>query len=254
MGTDQDWEKWGATEPYFGVITNEKFKLHSLDDDARAEFFQSGTVHVDNVLASCRSLAGPGFAPRSALDFGCGVGRIAIPLARTCDRVVGVDVSQSMLSQAQANAERDGLDNIDFRQSDDTLTRVPETFDLVHTHIVLQHIPIRRGIRLFSELVDRIAPGGMGAIQLTYAKVYRAQGREIREIPILRMAKRAVRTVRRFTGRNNGPAMQMNHYDLNHIHYLLQAQGVRRLTVDYTDHGGELGVALTFQKPHGAST
>lgn len=41
------------------------------------------------------------FAPRSVLDAGCGTGRVAIELARRGVEVVGVDVSESMLSTAR---------------------------------------------------------------------------------------------------------------------------------------------------------
>lgn len=251
MGTDQDWEKWGAAEPYFGVLTQEKFKSASLDQVTKAEFFQSGNAHVEETIARCRRLAGESFNPASALDFGCGVGRTTLPLARICDKVVGIDVSPSMLREAQRNVELAGLQNVDLRLSDDTLSRVPERFDLVHSHIVLQHIPVARGMRILAELVDRVGPDGMGSIQLTYTKSYQILDAEIQEnllLRILRKTKRVFRKLVNFVQASHAPVMEMNHYNLSRVFYLMQTRGVNIINVEFTNHGGELGVRLIFHK------
>jgi hypothetical protein len=45
------------------------------------------------------------------------------------------------------------------------------------------------------------------------------------------------------------PEIQMNPYHLNELFFLVQSSGVHRLHVEFTNHGGELGVFLFFQKP-----
>jgi ubiquinone/menaquinone biosynthesis C-methylase UbiE len=42
------------------------------------------------------------------LELGCGTGRVAVPVARTVDRVVGIDRSDAMLRQAQRRLRRGG--------------------------------------------------------------------------------------------------------------------------------------------------
>ena len=32
MGTDKDWERWGATDPYFGVLSCDRFRKNRLAD------------------------------------------------------------------------------------------------------------------------------------------------------------------------------------------------------------------------------
>ena len=71
-----------------------------------------------------RRWVAPRFAPRSALDFGCGVGRLLVPLARRCPSVVGVDVADSMLAQARARCDAVGVTNVRLLKSDDRLSRV----------------------------------------------------------------------------------------------------------------------------------
>ncbi len=256
MGTDDEWEKWGRSEPYFGVLTNEKFKVAAIDDQARADFFASGQRDVDRALARCRKLMGDGFTPATALDFGCGVGRTTVPLARICERVVGVDVSPSMLQEAQKNLDAEGIDNVDLRLSDDRLSRVPEQFDLVNTQIVLQHIPTDRGIHIFEELVKRVSPGGVGSIQLTYARAKHAKGLGVPRYPwLVNLDKTASQVLDKLSNLmgNSRPRMQMNQYDLNQVFYVMQVNGAKDVQVEYTDHDEHLGVFLTFNKHAEAS-
>ena len=52
------------------------------------------------------------------LDIGCGCGGNSLALARTSGSVVGVDISQPMLSVARGRAEREGIANLTFIEAD----------------------------------------------------------------------------------------------------------------------------------------
>ena len=72
----------------------------------------------------------------SVLDLGCGTGRIAEPLARLGHRVVGVDVSQSMLSHLrQAHPVRSRIEDLTL---DERFDAVLLASTLVNTHDVVQ--------------------------------------------------------------------------------------------------------------------
>jgi 2-polyprenyl-3-methyl-5-hydroxy-6-metoxy-1,4-benzoquinol methylase len=75
-----------------------------------------------------------------------------------------------MLREAQRNAQEAGLGQIDFVLSDDKLSRLDGAFDFVHSFIVLQHIPVARGELIVRQLVKRLAPGGVAALQLPFAR------------------------------------------------------------------------------------
>lgn len=55
-------------------------------------------------------------APDDAiLELGCGIGTLSLPIARRCARLLGVDIIRQAAADAQANAQRAGLDNCVFQ-------------------------------------------------------------------------------------------------------------------------------------------
>lgn len=259
MNTDAEWEKWGRRDPYFGVITWDMFRANKLDEHALAAFFDSGRMHVDYVLRTCRACFDPAFSPRRVLDFGCGVGRLLIPFAGASQQVVGVDVSPSMLAEARRNCDSRGIGNVSLVGSDDGLTQVEGTFDLVHSAIVLQHIPVSRGRAIFQRLLDLMAPTGMAALHLTYGKAYHAQTFGQPPAVVLpppapsRSLKRLFRQVASVSQAQQlperDPVMLMNAYNLSEIAFIIQSAGIAQVHCEFTDHGGELGVFLFFRRP-----
>jgi len=244
--TDRDWELYGRTDPYFGVLADDKFHLANLTEERRAEFFASGEEYLQGVLGFVRRHIDGSFEPSRALDFGCGVGRVLIPLARKAQRAVGVDVSESMLAEARANCEARGISNVDLVLSDDALSRLAGEYDFIHSVIVFQHIPAERGTVIFGNLLKRLRPDGVGVVHLTYAKTYKI--RKLvpwikRHVPLARMA---VDLIRR--GRLRSPEMRMVDYDLSRILAILKAENVEQVHAELTDHGGNLGAILFFRK------
>src|SRR4051794_35022039 len=124
--SDRAWEELGRTQLYSAII----------EHASRAEFFGSGEEHVAGLLRIVGERIDPDFRPSRALDFGCGVGRVLIPLARLCDEAVGVDVSDAMLSEARRNCDERGLAHVELITTLDRLA-ADRRFDLVHTYIVL---------------------------------------------------------------------------------------------------------------------
>jgi SAM-dependent methyltransferase len=240
--TDVAWEQWGRRDPYFGVITNPKFRRQELTDDGKQEFFESGRLHVDYLLDVIRKHLDPAFAPRSILDFGCGVGRTLPAFCQIAEEVIGLDVSPSMLNEAERNCRARGLQNVRLLSSDDALSATAETFDLIHSCIVFQHIPIPRGRLIFQRLLSRLSPRGIGAFQFLYSKARYAENFGISPAP-----QPVGNEKRPAPSPGADPEMQMNPYNMNEILFLIQAAGTRRLYADFTDHGGELGLFIFFQ-------
>ena len=267
MTTDIEWEKWGVRDPYFSVLTNPKFRASALTDEAREEFFAHGRYHVDHVLGVCRAHIDSAFAPQRVLDFGCGVGRLVLPFAAQAAEVVGVDIAPSMLAEARRNCELQGLNNVVLALSDDALSAVQGQFDLVHTCIVIQHIEIDRGLKLFGQLVQRIVPGGLGAVHVTFAWDHYATNHGVAPPPSPPVRHPWWLGMRRALGAwirgpvkpssgmpgmpgmpNADPEMQMNFYNMSQLLFMLQQAGAGMVHMQLTDHGGAMGAFMFFRR------
>src|SRR5690554_1228080 len=79
----------------------------------------------------------------SVLDVGCGPATITVDLARRVApaRVVGLDASAEVIEKAASLAVAEQVENVEFEVGDAYATGFAEgTFDVVHTHQVLQHL------------------------------------------------------------------------------------------------------------------
>ena len=249
MDTDQEWEKWGLLEPYFGVITNPEFRRNNLDKEAKERFFASGRDHAEHVLRVCRERIDPTFSPRRVLDFGCGVGRVTFALAGASESVVGVDVSESMLRVAEENRVERAIENVTFSASDDSLTTVEGAFDLIHSFIVFQHLEVSRARGLFLTLIERLAPRGIFIAHFTYGKANHplSFGRAPPVVePPQEVGPDAADCGARDATRD--PVMLMNEHEMNQLLFVMQTHGVTSFFAEFTDHGGELGVLMYFQR------
>lgn len=249
--SDETWKYFGREDPYFGVLTHPEFRREQLTEDAKKTFFETGERHVEFVMETIRESLDPSFRPHRALDFGCGVGRLAIPIGRVCGSVVGVDVSDAMLEEARQNCRDQGLENATFVKSDDELSLCEGPFDFVNSFIVFQHIPPKRGEAILRRLVSLLRDDGVGALHFTYAFEAPQQRRFLveayRKVPLL-FGFRNLAKGRPFAE----PMMQMNEYDMNRILRILHECGAHRVHLHLWQTGNfgspVLGFILFFQK------
>lgn len=248
--SDRAYDRAGQTNPYFGVVTLNRFLSANLDAAGLREFFASGEEHVARVLAAIRAHLAADFKPRRALDFGCGVGRILIPLAREAGQAVGVDVSDAMLAEAKRNCRERNLDYVSFVKSDDRLSCLEGTFDLIHSLIVFQHIAPRRVEVLVRGLLAHLEPGGVGALHFTTRLRLRRRiaNRLKKTLPPVNIA---VNLYRRRPW--NLGLIEMNSFPLHRVIGLLAEAGILSIYADFTGlcsgpHDDQ-GAMVYFQRP-----
>jgi trans-aconitate methyltransferase len=226
MNTDKAWKRYGEIDPYFGVFPHANYHSSALTDRATEEFFRSGEAHVQRIMKTLREIDHQ-FSPSSAVDFGCGVGRVTLPLALEAPSVLGVDVSPGMLSEARKNAIERGVSNVRFAHE------VSGRFDLVHSFIVLGHIPPRRGLGILRDLLSRLESGGMIVLQVPYdwhATAWRRLATRVKRVDPI--TQRVVNLAKRRP--LNYPNMAIFSYDLRAILSILRESEIdaMRITLD----------------------
>jgi ubiquinone/menaquinone biosynthesis C-methylase UbiE len=108
----------------------------------------------------------PGFEGiHRILDIGCGPGEWAAGIARThpAIKVTGMDISQRMITFAQARVHRDRLENMSFEVGDATQFPLPyadQSFDLINACLIYAFMSRQSWPKLIEECYRLLRPGG----------------------------------------------------------------------------------------------
>ncbi|MBI4957314.1 MAG: class I SAM-dependent methyltransferase [Myxococcales bacterium] len=132
---------------------------HYLDPLHYVATYRGRRDDVRYYHAHARALGGP------VLEYGCGAGRIALPLARVGLEVTGVDASAQMLGhfrQTLAGEPRDVRARVRLRRGDMRGVRLAGRFPLVLcTFNSFLHLYTRRDVeRFLARVAAHLAPGG----------------------------------------------------------------------------------------------
>jgi SAM-dependent methyltransferase len=231
LNSDKTWIIYGKKNPYYGVITDERFLDKNISEESLKEFFFSGVIYVDDLFETIHNHIDRSFKPNTVLDFGCGTGRLVIPFAMRYEKVVGLDISRDILEIARLNAAKRDLKNIEFYISDDNLTEISDQkFDLINSFIVLQHINLKRGEKLIQNLLKRLNPNGICALHMTY---FTNKPLSAKIVNFFRIRIPFLHNLLNVLERKplKSPLIQMNSYNLNNIFYLLQSDGIENCHV-----------------------
>ena len=102
--------------------------------------------------------------PNRVLEIGCGVGRLAILMAKKGANVTAIDASSAMLEEAKLNALQAGFkDDVTFIQLDVTEIGThfePESFDLIVSTLTFSEFPPEVARFALESAVRLLSPGG----------------------------------------------------------------------------------------------
>jgi SAM-dependent methyltransferase len=162
MGREQrHWEALAATDPMWVILT-EPGREGRWDAE---EFFQSGRDEMAKVFDLLTDL---GLLPKAgtAVDFGCGLGRLTETLAQRFDHAHGIDISASMIEQARAHNRFGARVEYHVNPTDALPMLGTGTVDFLYSRIALQHIPRPAAERYIAEFGRVLAPDGVAVFQL----------------------------------------------------------------------------------------
>jgi SAM-dependent methyltransferase len=213
------WDEHARKDPLWAILTHPAKKGGRWDP---GEFFATGVSEVRGVMARAERWGMPA-ARRTALDFGCGVGRLTQALADQFEKVYGVDVSPAMLEHARRfNSKGKRCEYVWNPESN--LRQFPDlSFDLIYSHITLQHIQPRDVRSYVKEFLRLLAPGGLLLFQLPSRRLcpYPDIGRKLR-----------FRLGRIYSLMRVPPAMYMNGIRREQVIALLEKNGGRVVEVE----------------------
>ena len=151
------WNYYGTEDPYYGVLSIPEFRAGRMDAEAKARFFASGVRDVDGYLDLAQQTFGP-LRFGTALDYGCGVGRLSRRLVDRFEAVISVDISEGMLKLAREHLARRNatFENASRMRSSPT--------DFILSQMVFQHIAPSEGIHILPRLAARLR--GTGIIEI----------------------------------------------------------------------------------------
>jgi len=248
---ERHWKSWGKQNPYFAVLSHPDYK-GALRDDDLARFYQSGEAHMDRVLRLVAARYPMDWSTGRGIDFGCGVGRLLLPLAARMRTVVGLDVSPDMLAIAQGRAVQQQCPNITLLTTAQWQAAPREGCDFLHSFIVFQHIPCAEGLRLAEVLLDRVRPGGVAALHFTTRRRLGAAKGLV--YALKRHVPGALLVFNLLQGKRwNEPFMQMNEYRIEELVALFHRAGFHDVALHPEFQEGALGFYFVGRRTAGGS-
>ena len=156
------WEQLARNDPLWAVVSQADRRGGKWDV---AEFFATGDALAGNVMRHLEAFNLP--ARREAcLDFGCGPGRATQAFCAHFESSHGVDIAPGMVELAQHHNRFGDRCRYHVNVRGDLAMFPDDTFDLVHSCIVLQHIEPQYAKGYIREFLRVARPGGAVVFQL----------------------------------------------------------------------------------------
>jgi SAM-dependent methyltransferase len=157
------WEELGQHDPLWAVVTSDGTRGGRWNVD---EFLATGERDVERYHSLLRRHAEAPPRLGKVLDFGCGVGRLSRAWSRRADHVIGVDIAAPMVQKGRLLLGASTNVELTVNERSDLQTFSDSEFDLVCSHICLQHMPWSLAAGYVREFGRVARPNGLVAFQL----------------------------------------------------------------------------------------
>jgi SAM-dependent methyltransferase len=175
----KQWTALGEKDPFWAVLTRPGKSGGRWD---QAAFFETGVQEIEKVIEAAQRISPVRFG--TAVDFGCGVGRLSQALATRFEHVIGLDIAASMICEAvRLNRFPDRCEYLHNVAADLALVR-DKSADFLYSSITLQHVIPMLAQRYIREFFRIVRPGGLVVFQLPSRPRSLARQRAKSAIPI----------------------------------------------------------------------
>jgi SAM-dependent methyltransferase len=151
------WDHQAHADPMWAILTDPSKAGGHWDAD---EFFATGIREIGVFMKQAAALKVPA-SRRTALDFGCGIGRLSQALADHFDQVHGVDISPKMIELAREHNRKGARCEYLCNAAGDLSHFADGSIDMIFSWITLQHMRPRYAERYMQEFLRVLAPGGL---------------------------------------------------------------------------------------------
>ena len=158
----RNWEAFGEIDPLWAILTDPTKKNNRWNPE---EFFATGETEIDWVMNFVAALS---VSPKreTALDFGCGVGRLTQALCRHFQRCDGVDIAGSMIRLARTYNRFGDRCQYHVNEAGDLRMFEDNRFDFIYSNLVLQHMPPMYSTRYIRDFVRVLTRDGVAVFQV----------------------------------------------------------------------------------------
>jgi len=162
LASNKEWQKWGETDPLFGVAAWPGKAKRDADPWTDEDFYKLGESDWNDFRKNWERY---GVNDESCLEIGCGAGRITAQLATYFKKVHALDVSEKMIDYAKKHINSSSVtfhlsNGIDISLSDQSVNAVFSTHVFQH----LDTLSIAKSY--FSEISRVLKPNGTTMIHL----------------------------------------------------------------------------------------
>ena len=234
----KNWDRFGRDDPYWAILTDPNLKGNKWDEDA---FFETGRKRIDKQVKQLKQIKS-NFKFHSALDFGCGAGRLTQGLANHFTCVSGVDIAPSMIQLANEKNKKDNCTYF-LNQKNDLSLFKNEAFDFVFSIITLQHMQPKYAKNYILEFIRILKPEGIIKFQIPSKP---DMGTLLYQSPLKRMRRKINSFLKPNSDKNVDPIMEMYWIPIQELVTFLTNNGAQILSIKKNDSVGENWDSYTY--------
>jgi len=135
----ETWDNFANKEPYWSIITDNKYKNKNISNLDIQEFYNSGLEDWDDDLYYIYQKYNKN--KHRVLDIGSGLGRISMHAAKVFDHITCVDISQIYLNKLKYIFNNYGIENYNLLHLNKFMNEVHKPYDFIYSILTLQHSP-----------------------------------------------------------------------------------------------------------------